>query len=176
MTIIDTSSPVTITIGWTKHDSLRPSYMPFHDEWQPGQQQHEETITVQLGPDNNYSAVDIAELVFIVLNSPGEPVGDALIVRQALDATGFDGSGSHYSLSTGDTVTVGPLRLSCARFGWKLIDDASLPLPIETWAGDDNGIRVSLRGAVESTDLTYFEAKRLLADLQSTVDYVERTA
>lgn len=110
----------TITVGWTKHGVAadRRNYAPFFDSYRPGQPQHELVLTVQLPVA--WDAQRVAGACFLATNAPGvgpdSPEGRILA---AIQATGYRGAEAHFSLSVGDTVTVGDTKLACARFGWQ---------------------------------------------------------
>jgi hypothetical protein len=120
--------PVTVevTIGWTKSDRSI-GYSSF-DGYRPGAKQHTETIRVEFSeqemkdygnePFENY----VAEWVFEATNNPSAH-GNRIAYRfqQAIEATGYRGEGAHYSLSVGDTVTVGGVMVACDRWGWKKV-------------------------------------------------------
>lgn len=113
---------IEITIGWTK--SSLPEYSSFCDGYKPGAEQHTETIEVEWSPKHpepDWGALEVAEACFIATNSPYEVTGLAAEIRSAIAATGYDGRGAHYSLSVGDTVTVGEVMLACANFGWERV-------------------------------------------------------
>lgn len=110
---------IDVTIGWTISDRAT-GYSSF-DGYRPGARQHTETLSIDLGETDQ--PVDrlvemIAEAAFEATNSPAPQMVVAQKIATALAATGYRGAEAHYSLSTGDTVTVGEVTLACARFGW----------------------------------------------------------
>lgn len=114
---------IDVTIGWTRSD-MDNGYSSFSDGYRPGASQHTETLTIDLGETNQ--PVDrlvemIAEAAFEATNSPAPQMKVAKALRAALDATGYRGQGAHYSLSVGDTVTVGEVTLACDNWGWKRV-------------------------------------------------------
>ena len=115
-------STIEITIGWTKSDMER-GYSSFSG-YQPGAAQHTETIEVETLPfegEPQKTVEAIAEAAFVATNSPYEVTGLAAQIREAIAATGYRGQGAHYSLSVGDTVTVGEVMLACESFGWQRV-------------------------------------------------------
>lgn len=112
---------VEVTIGWTK--SKMPEYSSFADGYRPGAEQHTETIVVETEPfeDPQHTVEAIAEAAFVATNSPYEVSGLASQIREGIEATGYNGRGAHYSLSVGDTVTVGEVTVACESFGWKRV-------------------------------------------------------
>lgn len=113
---------VSVTIGWTR--SALPEYSSFCDGYRPGASQHTETIEIEVGDLTPVGAAEkIAEAVFCATNHP-YPEGLVGLSKQAFDAitaTGYNGRGAHYSLSVGDTVTVGEVMLSCESDGWQQV-------------------------------------------------------
>lgn len=119
---------IDVTIGWTNSDRdnriFTDGYSSFSDGYRPGAEQVTRTLTVDLG--DTEQPVDrlvemIAEAAFEATNSPAPQMKVAQALRAALDADGYRGEGAHYSLSVGDTVTVGEVTLACDRFGWKRV-------------------------------------------------------
>lgn len=112
---------IEVTIGWTK--SAMPEYSSFADGYKPGAQQHVEVIEVEVPETVPVSGMAefVAEAVFTATNSPYEVSGLPGQIRDAIAAKGYRGQGAHYSLSTGDTVTVGEVMLACESFGWKQV-------------------------------------------------------
>jgi hypothetical protein len=109
-----------VTIGWTKHREgplAELGYVPFSDQWRPGQPQHEITLWVDT---YGIKPEQVAEVVFTATNhpDPGQLVGPALLVHHGIVATGYRGEEAHWSLSVGDTVTVDGTVWACAPFGW----------------------------------------------------------
>lgn len=110
----------TLTIGWTKSD-MDNGYSSFMDGYRPGAEQHTETITVEV--DREYSVEALAERALVATNAPYvEPGSVAEKIAKAIEATGYYGQGAHYSLSVGDTVTVGEVTVACERLGWKVVE------------------------------------------------------
>jgi hypothetical protein len=123
--VIDTlttgTRAVEVTIGWTKSDRDN-DYSSFSDGYRRGADQHTETIRVEVPADRD--AEDIAEAVFFATNAPYlDPASREGKILAAIYANGYHGEGAHFSLSTGDTVTVGDTMLACARFGWEVVND-----------------------------------------------------
>jgi len=121
--VIDTlttgTRAVQVTIGWTKSDRDR-GYSSF-DGYVRGAAQHVETITVTALATAD--AQSIAESVFMATNAPYiDPATFEGQILAAIYANGYHGEGAHFSLSTGDTVTVGDTMLACARFGWEVVN------------------------------------------------------
>lgn len=116
---------VEVTIGWTKSDL--PEYSSFADGYKPGAQQHTETIEVEVESfaDPQHTVEAVAEAAFVATNSPYEVSGLPAQIREAITATGYNGRGAHYSLSVGDTVTVGEVMMACESFGWKRVGRVS---------------------------------------------------
>lgn len=135
---------IDVTIGWTISD-MANGYSSF-DGYRPGAKQHTETITVEwsnapeVADDATLTALGasradaealritrtveaIAEHVFEALNHPFATQVEGLTgqVARLIGETGYRGQGAHYSLSTGDTVTVNEVTLACARFGWERV-------------------------------------------------------
>jgi len=118
-----------VTIGWTMSD-LAAGYSSF-EGYRPGAKQHTETITVEwTNPpmygdtlDLNRAAEVLAEACFYATNTPRLTYPEGLTgqVCRAIHDTGYDGRGAHYSLSIGDTVTVGEITLACASLGWERV-------------------------------------------------------
>lgn len=115
---------IDVTIGWTKPDRAK-GYSNF-DGYRIGAQQHTETITLDVG-DTEQPVARLAEViveaVFTATNSPYEEPGMAGQIRAAIAATGYRGQGAHYSISVGDTVTIGETMWACERIGWKIVNE-----------------------------------------------------
>src|SRR4051794_34966501 len=119
---------IDITIGWTRSEVVdgRLVYSSFGEGYRPGASQHVETITVDMTDTNvpveNWPEV-IAEAVFYATNAPRLTYPDGLTgqVCRLIDATDYHGEGAHYSLSVGDTVTLGEVMLACASLGWERV-------------------------------------------------------
>lgn len=119
---------ITITIGWTKSRVVDGHlvYSSFSG-FEHGEQQHTETITVDvpqdLIDDTRFNWLDrVAECVYEALNSPSTWTKSSPLVgeiQQAIAATGYRGQGAHYSLSTGDTVTIGNILMECESVGFR---------------------------------------------------------
>lgn len=112
-----------ITIGWTKNTeaSRAQGYVSFFDGYREGAAQHEETITVGLPSD--WTPEQVADAVFEGTNRQDDcdsnsPAGR---IYAAVQATGYRGREAHFSLSVGDTVTLGEVRLACESVGWKAV-------------------------------------------------------
>lgn len=121
---------VEVTVGWTNSD-MENGYSSFCDGYRPGAEQHTETFSLEV-PEGATPEV-VAEAVFLGTNSPyvaveAEQGVDTLAVRvhKAVQATGYDGRGFHYSLSVGDTVTVGGVMLACESGGWKVVEEVEV--------------------------------------------------
>lgn len=119
---------IDITIGWTKSD-MDNGYSSFGG-YRPGAEQHTETISIQShGSTGIFAAAptleaveQIADAAFEATNSPFPQSPLAVEINEELERRSFYGEQSgHYSLSTGDTVTVGEVTLECAPMGWKQI-------------------------------------------------------
>lgn len=113
-----------VTIGWTKSDHSI-GYSSFSDGYQPGAEQHTLTVHVEVPDDANITAaVDaIAEAAFAATNHPNPEIltGFAKQIYDGVRASGYTGRQAHYSLSVGDTVTVGEVTLACANLGWQRV-------------------------------------------------------
>jgi len=115
-----------VTIGWTMSDR-DAGYSSFADGYRPGAKQHTETITVEWtnAPDDAHKVAEVlAEACYYATNAPRFTCPEGLTgqVCRAIDETGYDGTGAgHYSLSVGDTVTVGEITLACASLGWERV-------------------------------------------------------
>lgn len=116
---------VEVTIGWTKPNRAT-GYSNF-DGYQPGAEQHVEKIEVEF-TDEEMAAYGkepfphfVAEWVFEATNDRPSEGRVAYRFRKAIDATGYRGQGAHFSLSTGDTVTVGETMLACENVGWRTV-------------------------------------------------------
>jgi hypothetical protein len=112
---------VEMRIGWTK--SRMPEYSSFTDGYRPDAEQHTEDITVDVPDEYFHDSVDnavqrIAEAAFIATNAPFELDGVPQQIREAIYDAGYNGKGAHYSLSVGDTVTVGEVMVTCDHYGW----------------------------------------------------------
>lgn len=111
-----------VTVGWTRSDETS-GYCSFMG-YKPGASQHTEVLEIEVAEDfgpiegNMYA---LAEAAFVATNSEGPLSPLAQSIRTALDATGYRGQGAHYSLSVGDTVTVGEVMLACASLGWERV-------------------------------------------------------
>lgn len=96
---------VTVTIGYTISDM--PHYSSF-DGYRPGANQHTEMVSFPV--PEHYNIEDVAWTLMTATNSPfvvpgaGSHTGEALA---AIQATGYTGREAHWSLSKGDTVTMG---------------------------------------------------------------------
>lgn len=106
-----------IIIGWTKSD-MDAGYSSFMHGYRPGAEQHVETIDVE--PDREMDPSEVAEAVFVATNSPFV-TGFPARIAGGIEAAGYHGEGAHYSLSVGDTVTVGGMMLACAGTGWEIV-------------------------------------------------------
>jgi hypothetical protein len=106
-----------VTIGWTQYG---------FDGWEPGLRQHVEDIFIDIETAQPTSLLveTIVEAVFIATNHP-EPEslrGMSGAVYRAIRDTGYRGEqAGHYSISVGDTVTIGETTWACERFGWKIV-------------------------------------------------------
>jgi len=121
-----------VTIGWTMSDR-DAGCSSFSDGYRPGAKQHTETITIEwTNPpmlfggtvDLNRAAEVLAEACYYATNAPRFTCPDGLTgqVCRAIDATCYHGhQAGHYSLSVGDTVTVGEITLACASLGWERV-------------------------------------------------------
>ena len=111
---------VEVTIGWTKPNRAI-GYSNF-DGYRPGASQHIETIQLDMphATPTLELVEQIADAVFEATNSSQPTHGCSLpaAIAWAIGMTGYWGEGAHYSLSVGDTVTVGEVMLACARTGW----------------------------------------------------------
>lgn len=127
---------IDITIGWTRSEVVDGHlvYSSFGEGYRPGASQHTEDIALRFdGPDGILDldglldlVTGIAEAAFMATNHPEPQRLDRSSVAgqifATLDARGFDGRASgHYSLSVGDTVTVGEVMLACASLGWERV-------------------------------------------------------
>jgi hypothetical protein len=111
---------VEMRIGWTKS---RPGYSSFMHGYVHGEEQHTEDITVDAPDEYFEDSIEngvhrLAEAAFIATNAPFEVDGVPKQIRDAVYASGYTGEQAHYSLSVGDTVTVGEVMLSCDHHGW----------------------------------------------------------
>lgn len=113
---------IDVTIGWTMSDRAT-GYSSF-DGYRHGAKQHTETVTVDVHVDNaepEAVVLMLAEAAYVATNDPN-PHGIAKAVREAIDATGYVGrEAGHYSLSVGDTVSVGEVAFACQPFGWERV-------------------------------------------------------
>lgn len=119
-----------VTIGWTRSDP-DAGYSSFCDGYRPGAAQHRLTVLVDV-PDEADIAVAveaIAEAAFTATNHPAPETltGYARQIHDGITASGYIGREAHYSLSVGDTVTVGEVTLACAPTGWQRVTYAGLP-------------------------------------------------
>ena len=124
---------IEITIGWTRSEVVNDQlvYSSFSDGYKPGASQHTETISVVLygngttgltAPAMTWEGVEqIAEAAFDATNNPDPTNPLSVAIRDAIVATGYRGQGAHYSLSVGDTVTVGEVMLACEDLGWSRV-------------------------------------------------------
>lgn len=109
---------VPITIGWTRSDMAK-GYSSFSG-YRHGAEQHTETIEIDLPTD--VTPEQVGEYVFDATNNPFVPANSvAGQIAAAIEATGYHGREAHYSLSIGDTVTLGEVTVACDSFGWKRI-------------------------------------------------------
>lgn len=115
---------VEVRIGWTKNtdETRAEGYVSFHDGYQPGREQVTldlvlQNVSVDMTPEH------IAEAAFIATNAPfvGDPFGLPAVIADMIGDAGYHGEDAHYSLSVGDTVTVGEVMLACASLGWERI-------------------------------------------------------
>jgi hypothetical protein len=112
------TEPVEMTIGWTISD-MENGYSSFSG-YKQGAQQVTKTITIE-APVGSF-AEQIAEAVFQGTNAPPEFLSSGSMAAQVagcLASLGFRGQGAHYSLSTGDTVTVMGVTLAVESLGFK---------------------------------------------------------
>lgn len=116
---------VTLTVGWTNSD-MEHGYSSFCDGYRPGAEQHTETFIVEVEEDM-VTPMGLAEMVFEATNNPylTQPQGVLGQVFRAVKATGFTGEGFHYSLSTGDTVTVDGVMYACENSGWAVVEEVA---------------------------------------------------
>lgn len=118
---------IELTIGWTRSD-MANGYSSFGG-YKPGASQHNESVTLRLDgppPIPTLEFVEqIAEAVFAATNDPNAHPDEYGTMAErlcaAITATGYRGEGAHYSLSVGDTVTVGEITLACANAGWERV-------------------------------------------------------
>lgn len=116
---------VTATIGWTKSD-MANGYSSF-DGYRPGAQQHTETVTFKVPVD--FGAERICWLLLEATNSPSVRFNDASPAGEALGAiqrTGYTGREAHWSLSTGDTVTVDGVMYAFTGYAVEIVKDRSI--------------------------------------------------
>lgn len=135
-----------VTIGWTKPDRAH-DYVPYADGYRAGAEQHTETIEVEWdnppvsADDTTLTALGatredaeallrlrvaetIASHVYDATNHPFPHGAGGLTsqIAHLVDGTGYDGAAAgHYSLSVGDTVTVGGVTVACAPIGWEVV-------------------------------------------------------
>lgn len=120
----------TVAVGWTKSDPAT-GYSPFSDGYRPGADQHTEIFVLnieQTASGTMFMEERIAEAVYAATNDPSVTVNDGTLegqVKEAIDATGYRGEGYHYSLSVGDTVTVGSLMLAVEPTGFNVVEKVS---------------------------------------------------
>lgn len=111
---------VEVTVGWTRSD-MENGYSSF-DGYRVGASQHTETFEVEVAVGQPLHALEylIAEAAFAATNFPPGTTEDSLAeqILAKITASGYRGQGAHYSLSVGDTVTVGEVMLACERTGW----------------------------------------------------------
>lgn len=121
---------ITVTIGWTRSDP-DTGYSSFTDGYRPGAAQHRLTVHVSVPDDADVAAAveAIAEAAFTATNHPAPETltGYARQIYDGITASGYHGREAHYSLSVGDTVTVGEVTLACAPTGWQRVTYAGLP-------------------------------------------------
>lgn len=108
---------IEVTIGWTTSEG---HFWGF----EPGMDQVTRTFPLDMTGTNLAPAhwpEAIADAVFYATNAPRMSYPDGLTgtVCRAIDALDYHGEGAHYSLSVGDTVTVGEITLACDDVGWK---------------------------------------------------------
>lgn len=119
---------IEVAIGWTRSDMER-GYSSF-DGYRPGASQHTETILVDMTgtniPVEKWPEL-IAEACWHATNAPRLVYPQGLVgqVCRLIDETGYHGEGAHYTLSVGDTVTLGEITLACAPLGWERVSMAS---------------------------------------------------
>lgn len=121
---------VEVTVGWSKSRTEKDpvtgreflAYSSFSDGYRPEEQQHTESMVLEV--PEHWTAEQVAETVFMATNQPSwepeEGTPEAQVLA-ALKAAGYRGQGAHYSLSTGDTVTVDGVMVECGSFGWKRV-------------------------------------------------------
>lgn len=115
----------TLIIGWTKSD-MANGYSSF-DGYRHGAQQHTETIEIETGALDDFA---VCEAVFEATNAPAPSGEIGTEIVRAIAATGYRGQGAHYSLSTGDTVTIDGRMYACESVGFVLVQ----PLVENDWA------------------------------------------
>lgn len=115
---------VDVTIGWTRSDP-ETGYSSFSDGYRPGASQHRLTLRVTVPDDADVAAAveAIAEAAFAATNHPAPETltGYARQIHEGIAASGYIGREAHYSLSVGDTVSVGEVTLACAPTGWQRV-------------------------------------------------------
>ena len=111
---------VEITIGWTINSHFQP--------FVPGSPQHRVTIEVE-DTDGDFAQSPVVaaevwrEACFEATNAPFA-TGRAAKIADAIAAAGYHGhEAGHYSLSVGDTVTIGEVTFACDRFGWSIVSE-----------------------------------------------------
>ncbi len=116
--IFISAEPTLVIIGWTLSDREN-GYVSYVDGWCPGVPQHLLAIEVDLPPDT--APRKVADLVYLATNAEdleGHPYAAKILA--AVQASGYRGEEArHFSLSVGDTVTVGGVRLACEAAGWE---------------------------------------------------------
>jgi len=114
-----------VVIGWTLSPKDR-SYSNFFG-YEPGRKQHEETLYL----DTLLEGEALAEICFVALNKDPEMLAAGLEqeIHGAVSAAGYNGYVDdddyygHYSLSTGDTVTIDGVRYACGSWGWDRVKE-----------------------------------------------------
>lgn len=113
MTTDTTTETLKVVIGFTAA-ALDRSYVPQLDGYRPGALQQEVELHCRVVPTAQHT--DYAEGVFEVTNAPYLPTqGAAGAVADAVTALS---TRLPRTLSVGDTVTVGDVKLACLSAGW----------------------------------------------------------
>lgn len=122
---------IEVRIGWTKSDRAN-GYSSFCDGYRPGAEQHTLDLEVTfsnppMGPDGidyQRTAEAVADACFTATNSPFPDMlqGISGQIYRLIRDSGYRGrEAGHFSLSVGDTVTVGEVMLACEPLGWERV-------------------------------------------------------
>lgn len=106
-----------VTVGLTESDR-DANYVPSMDGYRDGATQQVVVLDLPLRAFNGEVEMTIAEAVFVATNAPGREYMSTDLQRAIWDRVEVRRTVDMRSLSVGDTVTFGDVRVVCERAGW----------------------------------------------------------